>query len=202
VGGRLHQRRWPHQLFPTRTTARPLPLAPTSPTRRAASHLPSTSSPHSNPPLTGWTRAAPSSSLSLPHACVSPRMAARIVAVPRRPSGAQRRRPLPLSPWSGKLDGEPVPLSGVQLWLPARSRRGPWLYTAGPSPCARSACQRGGATSQRRHRHARVLVVARAVHRAHNMSSYLASSRRHREVSLTYPLRTIHMRFARRHANH
>jgi hypothetical protein len=48
--------------------------------------------------------------------------------------------PLPISPWPGRLDGEPVPLCGVQPWLPARSRRGPWPCSAGPSPCARPAC--------------------------------------------------------------
>jgi hypothetical protein len=43
-------------------------------------------------------------------------------------------------------------------------------------------------TSRPRRRHARVLVVARAVRRACNMSPYLASSRRRREVSLAYSL--------------
>ncbi|KAL5653978.1 hypothetical protein ACJX0J_033297, partial [Zea mays] len=52
-----------------------------------------------------------------------------------------------------------------------------WAHTPVVPQC-------GGATSQPRCRHARVLVVARAVRRALNMSSYLASSRRRRENAI------------------
>jgi hypothetical protein len=121
-----------------------------------------------------------SSLAQLPHAsacpCPTPRPPA---APPAHGQPAWQRGLEPLSVASGLLPTRPC-----MSLVPSPRRSGP----ARPWSRLRPRPRHSIATSQPRHRHARVLVVARAMRRARNMSSYLASSRRRREVSLAYPL--------------